>query len=172
MELDPVPGLWAPRAPRRSWDCPTPWNPSHRRFLDSELIEGLGWRCFWSFLELEYWWTLMNIDDNWWILMIDLLKDFPFSISPDVNFLFPFSSCTRAWCATGTLPKKFFLTSDVGCKQTLDNLRFENYCFFLNFGMFFWICVAVRAVCLFHGANRCIPWLPFIFQSFKRFLGV
>ena len=38
--------------------------------------------------------------------------------------------------------------------------------------MFFWICVAVRAVCLFHGANRCIPWFPFIFQSFKRFLGV
>ena len=38
--------------------------------------------------------------------------------------------------------------------------------------MFFWICVAVRAVCLFHGANRCIPWLPSIFQSFKRFLGV
>ena len=104
--------------------------------------------------------------------MIDLLKDFPFSISPDVNFLFPFSSCTRAWCATGTLPKKFFLTSDVGCKQTLNNLRFENYCFFLSFGMFFWICVAVRAVCLFHGANRCIPWFPFIFQSFKRFLGV
>ena len=104
--------------------------------------------------------------------MIDLLKDFPFSISPDVNFLFPFSSCTRAWCATGTLPKRFFLTSDVGCKQTLNNLRFENYCFFLSFGMFFWICVAVRAVCLFHGANRCIPWFPFIFQSFKRFLGV
>ena len=23
-----------------------------------------------------------------------------------------------------------------------------------------------------HGANRCIPWHPFIFQSFQRFLGV
>ena len=30
----------------------------------------------------------------------------------------------------------------------------------------------MRVVCLFHGANRCIPWFPFIFQSFKRFLGV
>ena len=32
--------------------------------------------------------------------------------------------------------------------------------------------MAVRVVCLFHGANQCIPWFPFIFQSFKRFLGV
>ena len=62
---------------------------------------------------------LMNIDDS-----LDFLKDFPFSISPDVNVLFPFSSCTGAygaWCATGTLPKKFFLTPDVGRKQTLSN---------------------------------------------------
>ena len=51
--------------------------------------------------------------------------------------------------------------------------RFENYFgfFFLSFGNFFWICVAVRVVCLFHGANRLIPWFPFIFQRFKRFLG-
>ena len=32
--------------------------------------------------------------------------------------------------------------------------------------------MAVRVVCLFHGANRWVPWCPFIFQSFKRFLGV
>jgi hypothetical protein len=35
---------------------------------------------------------LMNIDDS-----LDFLKDFPFSISPDVNVLFPFSSCTGAY---------------------------------------------------------------------------
>ena len=44
-------------------------------------------------------------------------------------------------------------------------------CFFCVLGFFF-DSVAGRVVCLFHGANRCIPWLPFIFQSFKRFLGV
>ena len=32
--------------------------------------------------------------------------------------------------------------------------------------------MAVRVVCLFHCGNRCIPWFPFIFQNFKRFLGV
>ena len=44
--------------------------------------------------------------------------------------------------------------------------------FFLLRFVFFLDSVAGRVVCLFHGANRCIPWLPFIFQSFKRFLGV
>ena len=51
------------------------------------------------------------------------------------------------------------------------------FCFFPEF--FSWICVAVRrVVCLFHGANRCIPWRPFIsrvlfffgvFFAFHRF---
>ena len=49
----------------------------------------------------------------------------------------------------------------------------ELFCFFFPaFWDLFWICVAVRVVCLFHCGNRCIPWFPFIFQNFKRFLGV
>ena len=50
----------------------------------------------------------------------------------------------------------------------------ENYLvfFFPAFWDLFWICVAVRVVCLFHCGNRCIPWFPFIFQNFKRCLGV
>ena len=43
---------------------------------------------------------------------------------------------------------------------------------FCVLGFFFGFCLAGRVVCFFHGDNRCIPWLPFIFQSFKRFLGV
>ena len=42
------------------------------------------------------------------------------------------------------------------------------FVFFSAFWDFFWdFCLAGRVVCLFHGANRCIPWLPFIFQSFN-----
>ena len=41
----------------------------------------------------------------------------------------------------------------------------------LRFGIFFGFCLAGRVVCLFHGDNRCIPWLPFIFQTFKTFFG-
>ena len=52
-------------------------------------------------------------------MMIDFLKDFPFSFYPDVNFPFPFSSCTWAWCATGTPPRKFFLAWNIGRKQKL-----------------------------------------------------
>ena len=54
--------------------------------------------------------------------------------------------------------------------HTMDGELFWD--FFLRFGIFFGFCLAGRVVCLFHGANRCIPWLPFIFQGFKRFLGV
>ena len=41
--------------------------------------------------------------------------------------------------------------------------------FFCVLGFFFGFCLAGRVVCLFHGASRCIPWLPFIFQSLSVF---
>ena len=87
--------------------------------------------------------------------------------SPGIFFRFP----GEFFSGYGVYIAKHIRPEAATMRKGFAPLPFYLFCFFFCVLGFFFDSVAGRVVCLFHGANRCIPWLPFIFQSFKLFFG-